>query len=75
MLVHIFRIWEYDWNKKRSFSIANFPNLKKKMLFHVFQFGIFAIKKHFMFSKILPLNPIPVQGAVWWFFVCCTFVE
>ena len=64
MLFHIFRIWEYDWNKKRSFSIANFPNLKKKCYFIFFLFGIFATKKkHFIFSKILPLNPIPVRGA------------
>ena len=36
----------------------------KKCYFIFFQFGIFAIKKkHFIFSKIFPLNPIPVQGA------------
>ena len=63
MLFHIFRFWEYDWNKKRSFSIANIPKLKKVFFSIFFQFGIFAIKKHFIFSQILPLNPIPVQGA------------
>ena len=62
MLFHILRIWEYDWNKKRSFSIANLTNLKK-CYFIFFQFGIFAIKKYFIFSKILPLSPIPVRGV------------
>ena len=33
------------------------------MFFLFFQFGIFAIKKHFMSSKISPLNRILVRGA------------
>ena len=55
---------EYDWNKKRYFSIANFPNLKT-ILFHIFPiWNIRNFKKnHFMFSKILPHNPIPVRGG------------
>ena len=63
MLFHIFRIWEYDWNKKRSFSIANFPNLKKNVISYFSNLEYSQLKKHFIFSKILPLNPIPVQGA------------
>ena len=63
MLFHIFRIWEYDWNKKRSFSIANFPNLKKKCYFIFFQFGIYAIKKNILyFPKSYRLTLFPSGG-------------
>ena len=63
MLFHIFRIWEYDWNKKRSFSIANFPNLKTNVISYFSNLEYSQLKKHFIFSKILPLNPIPVRGT------------
>ena len=39
-------------NKRRLPFLSYFSNLEYSQL-----------KKHFIFSKILPLNPIPVQGA------------
>ena len=78
MLFHIFRIWEYDWNKKRSFSIANFPNLKKNVISYFSNLEYSQLKNILYFPKSYRLALFPSGGSSrppLVVFMCCTFVE
>ena len=49
--------------KNDLFQLQIFQNWKKFFFPYFSNLEYSQLKKHFIFSKILPLNPIPVQGA------------